>query len=68
MYSVKPKWVDLQKWATEMFREECLATLGGKDYRAPERVMRSLTEYQLGMFPKYTPEEHDTMRPTRVLV
>ena len=67
MYPKKPRsWGDLQDWALRMFRDECLDTQVN-DYKAPERVMKSLSDYQLGMFPSYTPEEIEVMKPTRVL-
>jgi len=65
MYGNKPRWADMHEWTVQMLRKECYE-VRANGLAAPDKVMKSLAEYGLGMFPEYTQEDKDVMTPTRI--
>lgn len=62
----------LEQWSQRMMRAECLATKRvesgakkGETHQVVHTTMRSLAEYGLPLYPKYTPSEIRILKPGR---
>lgn len=55
------------EWSEKSFKDQCLETEIKSGRHIVREVMKSLREYNLELYPEYTPEELDLFKPSRIV-